>query len=103
MRLRCAEARTDEPYVAIFMDLRGGMIRGTERFAGHLAPMAEIARTAAFLFGALLALAPGLLASEAAEPAPANLKPNTVAAFNEHAQLTAPRNDAELARRTNLL
>ncbi len=86
-----------------FMDLRGGMIRGTERFAGHLAPMADIARTAAFLFGALLALAPGLLASEAADPAAANLKPNTVAAFNEYVQLTDARNNAELRRGTNLL
>jgi hypothetical protein len=65
--------------------------------------MADIARTAAFLFGALLALAPGLLASEAADPAAANLKPNTVAAFNEYVQLTDARNNAELRRGTNLL
>ncbi len=103
MRLRCAEARADEPMLLFFMDLRGGVIRGTERFAGHLVPMADITLTAAFLFGLLLLFAPGLVASGAAEPAAANLKPNTVAAFNGYVQLTDARNNDELRRETNLL
>src|SRR5258708_13007617 len=86
-----------------FMDLRGGVIGGTERFAGHLVPMADITLTAAFLFGLLLLFAPGLVASGAAEPAAANLKPNTVAAFNGYVQLTDARNNDELRRETNRL
>jgi len=86
-----------------FMDLRGGMHQRTERFAGHLAPVADIGRAAAFLFGALLAFAPGLLAWEAADPAAANLKPNTLAAFTEYVQRTNARNNDELQRGMNLL
>src|SRR6266481_5660746 len=78
------------------------MLRLTERFAGHLTGVADIGRASVFLFGALL-FAPGLLASEAADPAAANLKPNTVTAFNEYVQLTDARNNAELQRGTNLL
>src|SRR5258708_1907574 len=87
----------------LFIDLREGTIRRTERFAGHLAPLAYIARAAAFLFGALFVFAPGLVASEAAEPAAANLKPNTVVAFDEYVQVTDARNNEELRRGTNLL
>jgi hypothetical protein len=65
--------------------------------------MADITLTAAILFGLPLLFAPGLVASGAAEPAAANLKPNTVAAFNEYVQLTDARNNAELQRGTNLL
>src|SRR5258708_5811913 len=86
-----------------FMDLRGGAIRGTERFAGHLGPMADITLNAAFFFGLLLLFAPGLVAFGAAEPATANLKPNTVAAFNGYVRLTNTRNNDELRRETNLL
>ena len=86
----------------LFRDLRDEMLRLTERFAGHLTGVADIGRASVFLFGALL-FAPGLLASEAADPAAANLKPNTVTAFNEYVQLTDARNNAELQRGTNLL
>ena len=85
------------------MDLRDGMRQRTERFAGHLAPVADIARAAACLLGALLAFGPGLLAWEAADPAAANLKPNTLAAFTEYVQRTNARNNDELQRGTNLL
>ena len=78
------------------------MLRLTERFAGHLAGVADIVRAGAFLFGALL-LAPGLVASKAAAPAAPNLKPDTVTAFNEYVKLTDARNSAELQRGTNLL
>src|SRR5258708_10164434 len=87
----------------LFMDLRDRMHQQTERFSGHLAPLAYIARAAAFLVGALFVFAPGLLASEAPEPAAANLKAHTVAAFNEYVQLTDARNNTELQRGTNLL
>ena len=86
----------------LFRNLRDRMLRLTERFAGHLTGVADIGRASVFLFGALL-FAPGLLASEAADPAAANLKPNTVTAFNEYVQLTDARNNAELQRGTNLL
>jgi len=65
--------------------------------------VADIARAAAFLFGALVSFAPGLLGSAAADPAAANLKPNTVAAFNDYVQLTEARSSDELRRGTNLL
>jgi hypothetical protein len=78
------------------------MLRLTERFAGHLAGVADIGRAGAFLLGALL-FAPGLVASKAAAPAAPNLKPDTVTAFNEYVKLTDARNSAELQRGTNLL
>jgi hypothetical protein len=78
------------------------MLRLTERFAGHLAGVADIGRAGIFLFGALL-FAPGLVASKAAKPAAPNLKPETVAAFGEYVKLTDARNSDELQRGTNLL
>jgi hypothetical protein len=78
------------------------MLRLTERFAGHLAGVADIGRAGIFLFGALL-FAPGLVASKAAKPAAPNLKPETVAAFGEYVKLTDARNSNELQRGTNLL
>jgi hypothetical protein len=78
------------------------MLRLTERFAGHLAGVADIGRAGVFLLGALL-FAPGLVASKAAKPAAPNLKPETVAAFGEYVKLTDARNSDELQRGTNLL
>jgi hypothetical protein len=78
------------------------MLRLTERFAGHVAGVADIGRAVASLFGVLL-FAPGLVASKAAAPAAPNLKPDTVTAFNEYVKLTDTRNSAELQRGTNLL
>jgi len=78
------------------------MLRLTERFAGHLAGVADIAWAWVFLFGVLL-FAPGPVASKTAEPAAANLKPSTVAAFNDYVKLTDARNQNELQRGTNLL
>jgi hypothetical protein len=79
------------------------MLRFTERFAGHLAAGADIVPAAVYLLGAMLALAPGLVASEAAGHAAADLKPGTIAAFNEYVKLTEARNENELRRGTNLL
>jgi hypothetical protein len=79
------------------------MLGLTERFAGHLAPVADIGRAAVLLLGALLIIAPGMLAAEAAGAAAANLKPDTVAAFNEYVKLTDARNNDELKRGMNLL
>src|SRR5713101_7989534 len=78
------------------------MLRLTERFAGHLAGVADIAWAWVFLFGVLL-FAPGLSASGGADPDAASLKPDTLAAFNKYASLTEARNNAELQRGTNLL
>ncbi len=103
MRLRCPRRAQTDPMCLLFMDLRDGRVPRTERFTGHLERVADIARAAAFLFGALVSFAPGLLGSAAADPAAANLKPNTVAAFNDYVQLTEARSSDELRRGTNLL
>jgi hypothetical protein len=75
----------------------------TERFAGHLACMADIGRAVVFLLGVLLTFAAGLSASEAAGAAAVSLKPATVAAFDQYVKLTDARNNEELRRGTNLL
>jgi len=78
------------------------MLRLTERFARHLADVADIWPAAACLFGVIVMMAPGLAASKAAAPA-ADLKPDTIAVFNEYVKLTEARNEKELLRGTNLL
>jgi hypothetical protein len=78
------------------------MLRLTQRFAGHLAAVADIGPAAVFLLG-VLTLAPELVASKAAGPAAADLKADTIAAFNEYVKLTDARNSDELQRGTNLL
>src|SRR5216683_1606906 len=88
---------------SLFKGLHDDMIGLSERFAGHLAPMADVGRVAVFLFGVLLTLASGLSASGGADPAAASLKPDTLAAFNKYARLTEARNNDELQRGTNLL
>jgi len=79
------------------------MLRLTERLAGHLASVADMGPVAVCLFGLLLVLAPGLVASKAASAAAVNLKPGTVAAFNGYVKLTDARNENELRSGTNLL
>jgi hypothetical protein len=79
------------------------MLRLTERFAGHLPPVADIGPAAVSLFGVMLMVAPGLVASKAAGPAAADLKQHTIAAFNEYVKLTDARNQDELRRATSLL
>jgi len=79
------------------------MPRLTERFAGHLAAVADIGPAAVFMLGVLLTLAPGLVASKAAGPAAADLKPATAAAFDEYVKLTDARNQDEVQRGTSLL
>ena len=88
---------------SLFKGLRDDMIWLSERFAGHLAPMADVGRVAVFLFGVLLTLACGLSGSGGADPAAPNLKADTVAAFNKYVRLTEARNNDELQRGTNLL
>jgi len=78
------------------------MLRLTERFAGHLADVQDILTVAVCLFGVMVIMAPGLAASKAAAPAP-DLKPDTIAVFNEYVKLTEARNEKELLRGTNLL
>jgi hypothetical protein len=76
------------------------MLRVTERFAGHLTDVADIGPAAVCLFGVMVMMAPGLAASKAAA---ADLKPDTIAIFNEYVRLTEARNERELLRGTNLL
>jgi hypothetical protein len=78
------------------------MLRLTERFAGHLADVADMGPAAVCLFGVMAMMAPGLAASKAAAPA-ADLKPDTIATFNEYVKSTEARNEKELRRGTNLL
>ena len=79
------------------------MLQLTERFARHLPPVADMGLAAVSLFGVMLLVAPGLVASKAAGPAAADLKPPTIAAFNEYVKLTDARNQDELRRATSLL
>jgi hypothetical protein len=79
------------------------MLRLTERFAGHLPPVADMGPAAVSLFGVMLMVAPGLVASKAAGPAAADLKQHTIPAFNEYVKLTDARNQDELRRATSLL
>ena len=79
------------------------MLRLTERFAGHLAALADIVPAAGCLFGVMLMVAPELMASRTAGPAAPDLNPDTVAAFNEYVRLTDTRNEDELRRGTSLL
>jgi hypothetical protein len=88
---------------SLFKGWRDAMIWLSERFAGHLAPIADVGRVAFFLFGVQLTLASGLWASGSADPAAPNLKTDTVAAFNKYVRLTEVRNNDELQRGTNLL
>jgi len=89
--------------LSLFKGLRDGMIWLSERFRGHLVPIADVGRVAVFLFGVLLTLASGLSASEGADPATPNLKTDTVEAFDRYVRLTEARNNNELQRGTNLL
>ena len=75
----------------------------TERFAGHLAALADIVPAAGCLLGVMFIVAPEVMASKAAAPAASALKPDTVAAFNEYVKLTDTRNEDELRRGTSLL
>jgi hypothetical protein len=83
------------------------MVGVSARFAGQLAPSADILPRSALrymgviLFGALLMAAFNPML--AGDPAAANLKPDTVAAFDEYVKLTDARNNEELRRGTNLL
>jgi hypothetical protein len=57
----------------------------------------------AFLFGVLVAFAVGLSAQEATGAGAAELRPETVAAFEEYVKLTDARSSEELRSGTNLL
>ena len=80
------------------------MTRPTERYPGHVTPIADtrVAR-ACLCWGALLMSALCLAPSTEGAPAAATLKPDTVTAFDAYVKLTDARNDEELRRGTNLL
>lgn len=78
------------------------MLRLTERFKVHLTALADMSRVGAILFGVLI-LAPGSAVLRAAGRAAVDLKPDTLAAFDEYVKLTDERNENELRRGTNLL
>src|SRR5260370_38125008 len=93
-----AEAR---PTLSVFRDLRGEGLGLTERFAGHLACMADIGRAVVFLLGVLLTFAAGGSASEAAGAAAGRLKPAPVAGFGQYGKLADAAKKEELLRVTN--
>jgi hypothetical protein len=79
------------------------MTRRTERYTGHLAPVADTRGATACRWGALLMLAFGLVTPALGAPAAATLKPGTIAAFDTYVKLTDARNNAELRHGSNLL
>lgn len=71
---------------------------------GHLTPFAARRATAhALLLAMVLISALGLPAAAQGTPAPAELKPATIEAFDHYLALTDARNDAELKRGIGLL
>ena len=79
------------------------MTRLTERYPGHVTPIADTRVARACLWFTLLMSAPGLVPSTEGAPAAATLKPDTLAAFDAYVKLTDARNNEELRRGTNLL
>src|SRR5260370_37406199 len=90
-----AEAR---PTLSVFRDLRGEGLGLTERFAGHLACMADIGRAVVFLLGVLLPFAAGVWAVRAAGAATGRLGHPQVPRSEPTVPLTQPRNDREMPR-----
>jgi hypothetical protein len=68
----------------------------------HLTASSDIGRAGAIVC-VILILAPGQTALELAGRAAVDLKPGTLAAFNEYVKLTDQRNENELRRGTDLL
>jgi hypothetical protein len=68
----------------------------------HLTASSDIGRAGAIVC-LILILAPGQTALEVAGRAAVDLKPGTLAAFNEYVKLTDQRNENELRRGTDLL
>jgi hypothetical protein len=79
------------------------MRRVSERIARQLACAADTCPAGTLLFGVLMAFALGLSAQEASGAGGVNLRPETVAAFDEYVKLTDARSDEELRRGMNLL
>ena len=79
------------------------MTRLTERYPGHVTPIADTRVARACLWFTLLMSALGLVPSTEGAPAAATLKPDTLAAFDAYVKLTDARNNEELRRGTNLL
>jgi hypothetical protein len=78
------------------------MVGPDERFARHLASLADTVRAIVLPLSAVLALTLVPLLGEAS-PLPVTLKAGTVAAFDTYVKLTEARNAGELQRGTNLL
>jgi hypothetical protein len=68
-----------------------------------LTPVADTGGATVCLWGALLALAFGLVTPALGAPAAATLKPGTIAAFDTYVKLTDARSNEELRRGTALL
>jgi len=79
------------------------LTRLTERYPGHVTPIADTRVARACLWFTLLMSALGLVPSTEGAPAAATLKPDTLAAFDAYVKLTDARNNEELRRGTNLL
>jgi hypothetical protein len=91
---------------SVFNELRGEMVRVSARFGGQLVCGPGSGLAGALLFGVLLVCALGVSAKEEASTGGGggvNLRPETVAAFDDYVRLTDVRNDEELKRGGNLL
>lgn len=76
-------------------------LRRTRLAVAARAGMPAVSRMA--LLAAVLGCSVAASSAQAAEPEPARLKPDTIAAFDHYLKPTEARNDAELKRGTNLL
>jgi hypothetical protein len=98
-----AGSRARSPLASVFRYLRSEVLRVSERFAGQMRDLADMKAAGVFLFVVPIAFGLGLSAQQAAGAGGANLRPETVAAFNEYVRLTEAHNNGELRRGTNLL
>jgi len=88
---------------SVFNDLRGDMLRVTARFAGQLACVAGSRLGGVLPLGVVLAFALVISPQEAAGAGGVNVRPETIAAFDDYVRLTDARSNEELRRGTNLL
>lgn len=74
-----------------------------ERFLRHVRRWADILLTSPLLLVLLVASVSSAQSASAGDPAPAKLRPETVAAFDRYVHLTEERNETELKRGSTLL
>src|ERR1700757_847676 len=79
------------------------MLRVSARFARQLACLVGRSLAGVLPLGVVLAFALGLSPQEAAGAGGVDLRPETIAAFDDYVRLTDARTNEELRRGTNLL